>query len=107
MTELDRRKYRRVHAPIFIQPVGPLQRHTLRDVSLGGLRAYSDEAHEAGERLQLELLLPDKSSITVLVEVAWVNELPKDAPARFDVGLRYIDIEPEELERLSVVLKDE
>lgn len=107
MTELDRRKYRRVNAPIFIQPVGPLSRHTLRDVSLGGLRAYSDESHEVGERLQIELMLPDKSSLAVLVEVAWVNALPPESPALYDVGLRYIDIEPEELERLSVVLKDE
>lgn len=107
MTEVDRRKYRRVNAPVFIQPVGPLQRHTLRDVSLGGLRSYSDEPHEIGERLQLELLLPDKSSLTVLVEVAWVNELPDDSPAKYDIGLRYIDIEPEEIDRLSVVLKDE
>jgi hypothetical protein len=107
VTEPDRRKYRRVNAPIFIQPVGPLQRHTLRDVSLSGLRAYSDDPHELGERLQIELMLPDKSSISVLVEVAWVSALPSKSPALYDIGLRYIDIELEEIERLSVVLEKE
>jgi len=105
--EPDRRKYRRINAPVFIQPVGPLQRHTLRDVSLGGLRAYSDDPHEVGERLQLELMLPDKSSISVMVEVAWVKDLPPKSPALYDIGLQYIDIEPEDFDRLSVVLKDE
>jgi hypothetical protein len=60
-------------------------------VSLGGLRAYSDEAFLGGVRLELELLFQGTIYARVLAEVVWLEPLPEDAPARYHVGLRYID----------------
>jgi hypothetical protein len=110
VADADRRRYRRIQAPVFIRPVGPLSRmraHQVSNISLGGLRAFSDDKHKTGERLELELFLPDKSTVTVVAEVVWVQQLPDGSPARFDVGLRYVDVGPEELERLAQVLSDE
>lgn len=106
----ERRRYRRVQAPVLIRPVGPLARRVKPkavDVSLGGLRAYSDEEQKPGARLELELLLPDAGSAVVLAEVVWVAPLPAGAPARYDVGLRFLDARPEDLGRIAQVLRDD
>ena len=106
----ERRRYRRVQAPVLIRPVSPLARHVkpnVSDLSLGGLRAYSDEEQKPGARLELELLLPDGASATVLAEVVWVTALAAGAPARYDVGLRFVDVRPEDLGRIARVLRED
>jgi c-di-GMP-binding flagellar brake protein YcgR len=106
----ERRRYRRLKAPILIRPVSALAsrvRQQVNDISLGGLRAYSDENQRPGARLELELLLPDDTSATVLAEVVWVTSLPEGAPARFDVGLRFVDARPDDLERIVRMLGDD
>lgn len=102
----DRRRYRRVNAPILVRPVGPLAAGDPRrvlDISMGGLRSYSDEEQKPGTRLELELFFDDGSA-TILAEVVWIERLPKGAPALFDIGLRFVDAEPEDLERIQRVL---
>ena len=61
----DRRKFHRVNAPVFCRPLGqPLfGRRKAVDVSLGGLRVYADEPPMPGDRLELELFLPDQSEV--------------------------------------------
>lgn len=106
----ERRRYRRLQAPILIRPVSALTsrvRQRVNDISLGGLRAYSDEDQKPGTRLELELLLSDETSATVLAEVVWVTSLPEGAPARFDVGLRFVDARPEDLQRIARMLGDD
>ena len=108
--DLDRRRFRRIRAPIFIRPVGPLiQRLSSQvgDISLGGLRAFSDDKRKPGERLELELFLPDGGSTTVVAEVVWVQNLPEGSPARFDVGLRYVEVAPHDLQRIAQILGDD
>lgn len=103
----DRRRYRRVEAAIQVRPVSLLARIVPRralDVSLGGLRAYSDEAYRVGTRLELELLFRDTPHALVLAEVVWVQPLPPGAPAAFDVGLRYVDAAKDDLARIEQAL---
>jgi hypothetical protein len=105
----DRRRYRRVKAPILVRPPGALARavpERVNDISPGGLRSYSDDAHAPGTRLELELLFPDGGSATVLAEVVWMEKIPSGAPAKFDLGLRFVDAEPEDLERIARVLEE-
>ena len=107
---LDRRRYRRAHAPIWVRPVGALAyavKRRVNDVSLGGQRAYSDERQKPGTRLEMQLFFSDGGSVTVLAEVVWVEVLPEGSPARFDVGLRFVDARPEDLERIAQVLVDD
>ena len=106
----ERRRYRRLPAQILVRPVGALAhrvKQKVNDVSLGGLRAFSDEERKPGARLELELLFPDGTSATVLAEVVWVTPLPDGAPARFDVGLRFVDARSEDLQRIAQLLGDD
>ena len=104
----DRRQYPRVDAPVFCRHIGkPLfRRRRANDVSLGGMRVYADEAPAPGDRLELELFLPDESELTCRVEVVWVEQLAEGAPARFDVGVKFVGIDAQSRSRLSAVLKE-
>ena len=106
---MDRRKFQRVDAPVFCRPIGqPLfgRRKTV-DVSLGGLRIYAEDPPKAGDRMELELFLPDQTELVCTVEVVWVDDLPEGSPARHDVGVKFVFIHPVDRERLQTVLKPE
>jgi hypothetical protein len=74
------------------------------DVSMGGIRIYSDDRLRVGELLKMEFFLPDTPPVTYTAEVVWVEPLKVAAPARFDVGLKFIQLEPDALELLLKVL---
>ncbi len=109
--EQERRAYKRVQAPVYCRPAGLAlrflqQKQKPLDISLGGMRIYSDEPVKKGTRLELELFLPDNSSVTCKVEAVWIVVLPPGSPAKHDVGLKFIDIKPEDRDRLGAVLED-
>ena len=111
MVNDDRRKYKRVHAPVYCRPAGIalrfLQAKTMPiDISLGGMRIYADEPVKKGTKLELELFLPDNTSVTCRVEVVWVDTLAAGSPAKHDVGLKFIDVKPADLKRLAAVLDE-
>jgi hypothetical protein len=60
------------------------------DVSRCGARIYSDEKHAEGSRLEVELFLPDGSSLECNARVVWTAELAEGA-ARYEVGLAFMD----------------
>jgi hypothetical protein len=96
----ERRSYGRVPAHVSVRPVSILARAVPRrvnDMSLGGLRCYCDEEYRQGKRLELELFFLDGRSAVVLVEVVWTEALPAGAPARFDIGMRYLDCSADSL----------
>jgi hypothetical protein len=68
------------------------------------MRVYSEERFPLGTRLDLDVLLPDSSQVRCWAEVVWLVELPADAPATFDVGLKFTDMAPEDIQRLAAVL---
>jgi hypothetical protein len=107
VSDTDRRQFLRLKAPVFCRPVGrPLfARRQTNDISLGGVRVYADEAPAPGDRLELELFLPDETALTCTVEVVWIEPLPDGAPARFDVGARFITLDAAARTRLAEVLK--
>ena len=103
----DRRRYPRVQADVICRPAGAdLVHHkrNARDVSLGGMRVYSDEEFALGSRLDLDVLLPDRSEVRCWAVVVWLTELAAGAPARFDVGLKFTDMAPADIRRLAAVL---
>lgn len=103
----DRRKFPRLQAPVFCRPAGkPLfGRRQALDVSEGGMRLFADDPHVPGDRLELDLFLPDQGELTCRVEVVWVEALPPDGPARFDIGVKFVEIEDADRERLAAALK--
>ena len=81
------------------------------DLSLGGVRIYSDDRLKVGELLKLEFFLDEKAPVVYTAEVVWIEPLGKDKdasrqtpPARFDVGLKFLDLEPAALKLLVSVL---
>ncbi len=105
--ESDRRRFHRAEVPILIRPVGPLARlveYRVQDLGLGGLRCYSEEEHSPGKRLEIEIAFPEGGSAVALVEVVWDETLPEGSPARHDVGLRFVDATPEDMERIAALL---
>jgi c-di-GMP-binding flagellar brake protein YcgR len=106
---VDRRQFPRLDAPVFCRPVGrPLfGRRRAADISLGGIRLFADEAPAEGDRMELELFLPDSSEVVCTVEVVWVEDLPEGSPARYDVGVKFVRITPDARDRLGSVLKSD
>ena len=78
------------------------------DVSLGGVRIYSDEQLKIGELLKMEFFTKDSPPLTYTAEVVWIEPLQGPAgaapPARFDVGLKFLYLEPSALKALLRVL---
>jgi PilZ domain len=74
------------------------------DVSLGGVRIYSDDPMKIGELLKLELFAKGAPPVTYTAEVVWIEHLSAGAPARFDVGLKFLQLEPDALKLLVGVL---
>ncbi len=107
MTEHERRRYPRLQANALVRSAGMLHAFAERrvnDMSLGGLRVFSDEEHRAGERLEFELLLEGDETVTFVGKVVWTERLVSNAPARFDNGIRYVEISDHALERIGAVL---
>jgi hypothetical protein len=77
------------------------------DVSLGGIRIYSDDPLSTGELLKMEFFLPDVDPVTYTAEVVWTEALPAGAPARYDVGLKFVQLDPGALKLLVQVLGPE
>lgn len=111
--QTERRRYKRLNAPMYCRPLGrsisgsqETPRLAIEDISLGGVRVYSDDRHAPGDRLELELWLPDGESITLDTIVVWVDALAGQEPARFEIGLKFVDVNKRDLERLEAVLKE-
>jgi PilZ domain len=105
----DRREFPRLKAPVLCRPAGLLvrllhPRETI-DISLGGVRIFSDDPVKVGALLSLDLFLPDQSTVVCKGKVVWVEELPPGAPALYDVGLRFTELTDTDKGRLSQVLE--
>ncbi len=93
----ERRKYPRLNAPLYFRPARRrLPRRQVIDVGIGGIRVYSDEALSIGARFEIELFMPDQTSLTCLTEVMWVRSI--------EGGLQFLDVPPEALEQLRSLL---
>jgi hypothetical protein len=75
------------------------------DVGLGGMRVYSDEPFSVGAKFEVELFLPDGSSVTCLTEVVWIRGLTAEAPAKYDIGLAFLHVPDATRECLGEVLE--
>lgn len=94
-------------APVYYRPASIFKaRYNISNISLGGIRIYSDEHLKEGKRLELELLLPSGKSVEAIARVVWIKELPQGAKARYDVGLEFISLPLDAKEELKLILDD-
>jgi len=102
-----RPSYRRIQAPIYHRPTSWFAQGLFRGGDRGtglGVRSYSDDPIKAGRLLKLEVFLAAGAEVSALVQVEWCDPLPDGGPARFDVGMRVVQIEPEARAALDGVL---
>lgn len=104
----NRRKYPRYNAPICYRSASLFSaRKPLVNISLGGIRIYSDDEFKIGKRLEIELILPDDTVLTCTAKVVWQKLLTDGAGARYDTGLQFLDISPDHVGRLSETLESQ
>jgi hypothetical protein len=64
-------------------------------MSLGGARVYSDELFSVGDRIEMEILLPDTPPIEIVARAVRVHILPPSAPAFCDVAVEFVSMTSE------------
>jgi Tfp pilus assembly protein PilZ len=111
MSTSERRQFKRLHAPVLCRPLGAAlvsqNEREVQDISVGGVRVFTDDAHKVGEHLELELFLPEGEAVTLDTQIMWIDALGADAPAKFEIGLRFIDLSPADRLRLEAVLRED
>jgi hypothetical protein len=88
----NRRQHRRIMAPpVTYRPPAQARFQKVLDISAGGMRVIAPDCLEEGERLPLELKMPDGGSIELWAEVAWTDPGSDDLSG-CQSGLRFTDI---------------
>jgi PilZ domain-containing protein len=64
------------------------------DISLGGLRVYSDYPLTIGVNLNIELQTEGCPRVSCTVAVVRVSPLGRGGPAPYEVGLRFVHFDP-------------
>jgi len=106
----DRRRYRRVQAPIFCRPAGVelfAQLVEAIDISLGGLRIGCHEEYPLGSVLELDVFFPQVAPVTVTAKVMWSQASSNGPPPRFDLGLAFVRVHPDVVHVLQMCLGSE
>jgi hypothetical protein len=103
MLPSDRRRFRRLQVPVLWRTQSLLRGFMGVDVGAGGARVYSDDLLCPGDRLDLELLDHD-TSVTTAARVVWVDALPPGSPARYDIGLEFVNVADEARRALGRIL---
>ena len=101
---VNRRAHPRQDTLLSVRLAGEDAWFSTRDVSAGGMRLLADRAMRKGDRLQLELLLPDSSWLPLTGKVAWSMRMDVGSSAAYEVGLRFLDLSEDDLTRLRPVL---
>ena len=75
------------------------------NLSLGGVRVYSDERMAAGQEVELEFILPHGPSFKAMARVVWAKELPPGSPGVYDVGLEFVALSKKAKRELGSVIR--
>ncbi len=57
--------------------------------------------------MKMEFFVEGVTPVTYTAEVVWVETLPSGAPAKFDVGLKFVNLAPDAIQFLTTVLGPE
>jgi len=70
----ERRCFPRVMVPVYYRSPRILtKKRQVSNISLAGVRIYSDEYINEAERLELEFFLPNGFSVKALARVVWIK----------------------------------
>ncbi len=106
-SKFDRRRFPRVKAPVYYRPAGVLGMSSqASNISLAGVRIYSNKPFKKSQDLEIELLLPNGNSLKAIVRVVWISALPPGSEAIYDVGLEFLNIADDVIPKLQSVLEE-
>jgi c-di-GMP-binding flagellar brake protein YcgR len=104
--EKERRRFPRVMAPVLCRiPRKAAKKQRVSNLSLGGVRIYSDERLDIGQELDLEFFLPNGAVLEARAKVVWLKELPPGSQGVYDMGLEFLALPKKVRKELSIVLK--
>ncbi len=103
----DRRRFPRLTSRVYYR-IGKSQslRQRVSNISMGGVRIYSDTRWHVGDKVQIELHFPNGFSGIGSARVVWIKELPPDSGAGYDVGLEFLELPEEAIKELKETLKE-
>jgi len=111
IAEFERRKYRRypVSLPIeYYRADSPVnQSGQTLDASEGGLQVLFPEQMDIGQHLKMKLFFSSEAKlniIDIIVEVVWINTQLREGEDHYRSGLRFINISPEDRDKLKNLL---
>ncbi|MBI4436904.1 MAG: PilZ domain-containing protein [Candidatus Omnitrophica bacterium] len=101
----ERRLYRRRYLPFPVKYASldqvDFQEMTLtHDISKGGMRVPSNYPLRPGSRLYLSIGIPKTKPLSLFGEVVWQSPRAS-APARFDTGIRFVDLSTSTIMRIA------
>ncbi len=102
MADKDRRMFPRIEVNAYVDYTGSevLLFHKIENISLGGISIQASKIEPVGSIVELTVNFPDlDKSINVQGEVVWATG---DEP--LDMGIRYINLAPENKEVLKKYL---
>ncbi|OQW93909.1 MAG: hypothetical protein BWK79_08655 [Beggiatoa sp. IS2] len=103
----NRRQYPRVRVAVDCKFVdSPSEEYlTVIDISLGGMRLHTNHTVKVNDKIRLELILLDNTSIMCTARIAWLKPLPLWAPVKHDVGFQFLDLSDDDLRHLANILQ--
>jgi len=104
-SELDKRRFPRFKNPVYYHPARTFGiSRQASNISLGGVRIYSNNPLKKEQSLEIELLLPCGKSVAASVRVAWIKVLPPGSDALYDVGLEFTNLPEDAILELKSAL---
>ena len=100
----DRRRYPRMRADVLWRPAGLGVFHgqrNLSNLSLAGMRAFSDIPLQVGQRLECEVLPTEDRPIRVWGSVVWCVPTEDGSNAAYEAGVMFTDMEAADIQRLA------
>ena len=93
-------------APVFYRAIQfSSPRQPVNNLSLQGVRIYSDERLDMGQTLELEFFFPNGIIVEVMARVVWIKKQPPGSAGVYDVGMEFINLSEKALKELDAVLK--
>ena len=99
----ERRKSPRYITLLNYQIEGLISHHNdlVVNLSRGGGKIYIHKPLKTGENKKIQFCLPGISdTATSMVKIAWQREMGLDSPAKYEAGLKFLDISPVKLNTL-------
>ena len=106
-TAHTKRRHPRAKANVHYRPTKVIgQKHLVPNISLGGMRIFSNTHFKKGETANIELSFSDGQKTIVLARVAWVDAYPKDSDFIYEFGLEFIHVPEHIMDKLKLELEN-